>query len=341
MRQLTVEKNDAGQRLDKFLQKSMPALPPALMYKYLRQKRVRCNGTQVTNGALRLQQGDVLCLYIRDEFFARNVGTDALARLHPQLQILYEDDNLLLVEKPAGQLVHDAEGAAPRETLISHIRAYLYQKGAYHPAQEQSFAPALCNRIDRNTAGIVIAAKNAQSLRCMDEIIRSHQIEKYYLCAVHGTLHPQTGELRGYLRKNAAANLVSVFDHPLPDGSAKLSRTVYHTLAQNDGLSLVLVRLITGRTHQIRAQFAHAGHPLLGDGKYAVNREDRLRGYTAQALYAVMLRFCIPKDGFLGYMHGKTVAVNGNHIGFLREFPDFPITNGMLAQTLPPFCPTD
>ena len=325
MRQITISANDGGQRLDKFLQKFMPALPQALMYRYLREKRVRINGEHCKSGERRLCRGDVLTLYIRDEFFRAPSAADAFAHKKARVCVIYEDENLLIAEKPAGQLCHagDGDGAENADTLIDHIKAYLHERGEYDPAAEQSFVPALCNRIDRNTAGLVLAAKNAEALRQMNLVIREKEgLEKFYLCAVHGAAAPCCGTLRDYLRKDAQQK--RVFLSKMPQKGAKLALTQYCTLAKNETLSLLLVRLITGRTHQIRAQFANAGMPLLGDGKYAVNKADRALGYKSQALYAACLRFSLPPEHFFGYLSGRLFFAPHAHIWFLREFSDFP-----------------
>ena len=165
-------------------------------------------------------------------------------------------------------------------TLLTHIQAYLYQKKEWNPRQENAFAPALCNRIDRNTGGIVIAAKNAETLRVMNQKIRDREVEKSYLCIILGAITPPAGRLEGYLLKDEAKKLVSVHKTPVPGGRTAV--TLYQTLAQKNGLSLVACRLVTGRTHQIRAQFAAAGHPLLGDGKYGRARENKKYGRTGE-----------------------------------------------------------
>ena len=199
-----------------------------------------------------------------------------------------------------------------------HVQAYLVGKGEYDPADEQSFAPALCNRIDRNTGGIVIAAKNAEALRILNEKIRGREIDKRYLCVVHGRPKPPEGRLEGYIFKDAKKNQVYVKDRPEP--GAKTAVTDYKLLKSAGGLSLVECTLHTGRTHQIRAQMSHAGWPLLGDGKYGSERENKKYNETdGQALYSYLLRFDFPTDaGILNYLKGREFRVE--HIDFVEKY---------------------
>ena len=318
MRELVIGKNDEGQRLDKFLTKAVKGLPTSLMYKYIRLKKIKVNGARAQQNQV-LIAGDTVEFYIRDEFFdAPEKDPAALANIRPKLSIVYEDDNILLLDKRPGVLVHE-DSAGGENTLILHVKAYLYGKGEYDPAAEQSFAPALCNRIDRNTGGIVIAAKNAEALRVMNEKIRQNEITKTYLCAARGIMPRRADELRGYLRKDAATNTVTVSDTPIAGGKTIITR--YRVLAEKNGNSLLEVELVTGRTHQIRAHLAHIGHPLLGDGKYGVNKNERGRGYKHQALYAARLRFDFADgEGPLGYLRGKEFSINENEVWFLKDF---------------------
>ena len=316
MKEFTIGKNDAGQRLDRWLCKAVPLLPAPLAQKYIRLKRVKVNG-KGSKRDVRLAAGDILQLYINDEFFDRPREDNAfLAVFKPQLNIVYEDENLLLCDKRPGLLCHPDQHEYVA-TLITHIQAYLYQKKEWDPRAEHSFTPALCNRIDRNTGGIVIAAKNAEALRILNQKIKDRELEKYYLAAIHGRMSPPQGTLSGYLLKDAQKKEVTVYDRPVP--GAKTAVTRYRTLAEKGGLSLVECELITGRTHQIRAQFAHAGHPLLGDGKYGRQRDDRLYDRKYQALYSYKLVFRFTTDGgLLSYLDGKSWQVE--QVDFAQGF---------------------
>ena len=319
MKELTVGKNDAGQRLDRFVGKAVPLLPESLLQKYIRLKRIKLNG-KGSKRDTRLNEGDVLRLYINDEFFEKPTERNSYLKVGaPRLDIVYEDENILLADKKPGVLCHSA-GEWDYNTLIANIQAYAYQKGEWRPREENAFAPALCNRIDRNTGGIVIAAKNAEALRIINEKIKEREIEKYYLCVVRGRPKPAEGQLRGYIFKDAAKNRVYVRRKPEP--GAKEALTYYRTLASQGGLSLVECRLGTGRTHQIRAQMAAAGTPLLGDGKYGSDRENKKLGEDGQLLYSYRLEFAFRTDaGALNYLNGRSFSVS--RVDFAEKyFPD-------------------
>ena len=320
MKEFVIGENDAGQRLDRFLAKAVPLLPASLAHKYIRIKRIKCNGGR-TDRSARLVVGDVLQLYINDEFFEKPREDNAyLTVATPKLNIVYEDENILLVDKRPGIAVHPHDGAEYGRTLIDHIQAYLYQSHQWSPRGENSFTPALCNRIDRNTGGIVIAAKTAEALRVINQKIKDREMDKRYLAIVEGIPRPAKGSLKGYLFKDAKKNRVFVSD--TPKTGAKTCQTNYVVLGSSGGLSLVECELITGRTHQIRAQFAHAGHPLLGDGKYGKLDKQADRNY--QALYSYKLTFCFTTDaGGLSYLNGKSFQVKD--VDFVKAY--FPKVN--------------
>ncbi len=321
MKEFVIGSNDAGQRLDRFLAKAVPLLPASLAQKYIRIKRIKCNGARAERDT-RLKVGDVLQMYINDEFFDTPREDNAyLTVASPKLNIVYEDDYILLVDKRPGLAVHPHDGVEYGRTLIDHIQAYLYQKRQWNPRGENSFTPALCNRIDRNTGGIVIAAKTAEALRVLNQKIKDREMDKRYLAVVEGTPKPAKGSLKGYLFKDAKKNKVFITNTPQP--GSKSCQTNYVTLASGNGLSLVECELITGRTHQIRAQFAHAGHPLLGDGKYG--KLDKRFDRTYQALYSYRITFRFQTDaGELAYLNGKSFRVSD--VDFVKEyFPDYKI----------------
>lgn len=296
MKEIVINKNDAGQRLDKFLTKYMSDMPQSMLYKGLRKNCVRVNGKHVKRGDYKLCEGDTLSLYFRDEFFKES---EKFVPSVSDLKIVYEDDNLLIINKEAGVVVH-ADDKGTSDTLISRVRSYLYKKGEYNPENEHSFAPSLANRLDRNTSGIIIAAKNAAALRAVNEKIKSREIRKLYLCVVEG--HPKPdGTLSAYLTRGE--KIVSIGQEMSP--SAKEIRTRYRVIASDRNTSLVEVELLTGRTHQIRAQFADIGHPLVGDVKYGAKKTE-----NRYELCSCKLIFDFTSDaGVLNYMVGREFSV--------------------------------
>lgn len=318
MKEFTIQKNDAGQRLDRFVSKAVPLLPSSLIQKYIRLKRVKLNGKGAKQDT-KLAAGDIVQLYVNDEFFEAPTEENAYLKItEPKLDIVFEDENILLVNKKAGVLCH-SDGEWSYNTLIAHIQSYLYNRREWRPREENAFAPALCNRIDRNTSGIVIAAKNAEALRVMNEKIRSREVEKYYLAVVHGLMTPKSGRLQAYIFKDAVKNQVFVSEKSVI--GSKTAVTEYKTLTSKGGLSLLECRLITGRTHQIRAQLSNAGHPLLGDGKYGNDKLNRPYGARGQALCSYRLAFDFKTDaGILSYLNGREFKID--KIDFVEKYFD-------------------
>ena len=302
MRTLIIGPNDAGQRLDKFLLKST-RLPKSLMNKYIRKKRIKRNGARTSFAAF-LSEGDEIALYINDEFFPAAAPPP---RSNLKLDIVYEDAHLLLIWKPAGLLVHADAKTKQADTLAGAIIAYLADQGSYCPDREHSFTPAVCNRLDRNTEGLIIAAKDAPSLRLINEKIRQGQVEKHYLCQVEGRLFPPQGALHGYIYKDHAANRSRLADTPLPGG--KEVRLSYQLLAYDKKacFSTLDINLLTGRSHQIRVQLAALGHPIRSDRKYGAKSALYPRRPEALALCAYRLYFArSAHNNLLSYLEGQT-----------------------------------
>lgn len=318
MKSFEIKANDAGQRLDKFIKKGLPNLPQSLMYKYIRKKRIKVNSKRAEISTV-LQVGDIVDMYINDEFFVKSETRYDFTGAPSKLDILYEDENIMLLDKKAGLLCHPDDREYV-DTLITRIKKYLYEKGEYKPDEENSFTPALVNRIDRNTGGIVIAAKNAESLRIMNAQMKQRtNLKKLYLCVCHGIMERDSGLLEGYLLKDEKKNTVKVLKNPC-DG-AKEIKTKYKVLGRDydKQLSLVEVELMTGRTHQIRAHFASIGHPLLGDGKYGTNKLNKDFGYRKQCLYSYKLVFMFDETaGILSYLNSR--EFEAKDVWFKREF---------------------
>ena len=306
MKSYTIGKNDAGQRLDKFITKTLPSLPQSLMYKAIRMKRIKVNGKRAA-GSDRLNEGDVVALYLADELLAEREAAFSFLGAGKKLDVLYEDENVLALNKPAGLLSHPDESEYV-DTLITRVQRYLYEKGEYDPADERSFAPALANRIDRNTRGVVLAAKNAEALRVLNDKLRDREIRKIYRCVLVGEPPKPEDTVTAYMLKDEAANTVRVSAEPLPGG--RTMRTRYRVLQKKNGLCLAEVELLTGRTHQIRAHMAFLGCPLLGDGKYGSGAANRRYGCQKQLLCSYRTEFTFRTDaGRLEYLRGKSVSV--------------------------------
>lgn len=301
LRTLEINKNDAGQRLDKFLQKRFKTLPKSLMYKYIRKKCIKVNGKKCEIQTM-LNEGDVLTFYIKDEFFENaQPKTYEFMKAPAKFDIVYEDKNIILIDKKPGIIVHQ-DKSYHFDSLVARVQHYLYDKGEYNPEEDKSFSPALVNRIDRNTGGIVIAAKNAESLRILNQKMKTRELEKFYLCLLYGKPKKDSDILKGYITKNESKNKVSVFKKEV-DGSKEI-RTKYKILDFNGKYSLAEIELLTGRTHQIRAHMASIGHPLVGDTKYSNKKAPD--GFKYQALYSYKLKFNFTESaGNLEYLNGK------------------------------------
>lgn len=306
MKQFTVNKNDSTNRLDKFISKVCPSMPMSLIYKSIRKKRVKVNGKRITELSYKLCEGDVLELYINDEFFEERANP--FMSLEADINVVYEDENIIIVNKKRGMVVHEDDENTVA-TLINHIKKYLYDKGEYNPETEHSFAPSLCHRLDRNTGGLVIAAKTAEALRIMNEKIKNREIRKFYKCIVRGEIKPSSGTAKAFILKDSDKNEVSVFDHPVKDG--KTAITAYKTVETNGFESILQIELITGRTHQIRAHMAHLKHPLAGDTKYGDVQYNRKTGRNFQELYAFKIIFDFKEEsGVLEYLKNKEITID-------------------------------
>ena len=301
MKSFTITKNDSGQRVDRFILKTFPKLPKSLMYKEIRKKNIKVNKKRTEPNAV-LNEGDVIELYLMDDVLEEKPKHYDFTGASRRLDIVYEDENIILLNKKTGLLCHP-DGNEYVDTLISRVKRYLYEKGEWNPEESSTFTPSLANRIDRNTSGIVIAAKNAESLRILNEKIKSREIEKYYITAVHGKPKRESDTLTAYLSKDEKKNMVTVSDTEF-EGAKKIV-TQYKVLDYRNNISLLEIDLKTGRTHQIRAHLAHLGHPIVDDGKYG----DR-HGRSRQALCSYKLVFNIKNAGILDYLSGREFEIS-------------------------------
>lgn len=311
MKSFTITNGDSGQRVDRFILKAFPTLPKSLMYKEIRKKNIKLNKKRTEPSAI-LKEGDVLEIYIKDDALTQRTKHYDFMTASKQLEIVYEDENIMILNKKAGLLCHPANGEYG-DTLIARVQRRLYENGEWSPETNAAFTPALANRIDRNTSGLVIAAKNAQSLKILNEKIKSREIEKYYLAAVHGKPEPESATITAYLIKDEKKNKVKVSDNEII-GSKKII-TRYKTLDSRNNISLLEIKLETGRSHQIRAQLAHIGHPLVNDGKYGVEH-----GRYRQALCSYKLVFNMENAGILDYLNHREFQIENCEV--LRTFKE-------------------
>lgn len=308
MRELVVKKNDANQRLDKFLLKKFKTMPKKMAYMYIRKKCVKVNGKKATPEVM-LKENDLLTFYIKDEFFD-NIQEEnyEFLKAPKNLKIIYEDENIILLDKKPGVIVHQ-DKSYHFDCLLLRLQHYLYDNGEYNPKEENCFAPALVNRIDRNTGGIVIGAKNAESLRILNQKMKDRELHKFYLCLLINKPKKDNAILSDYLIKNENTNKVTVLRNEKQ--GAKKILTKYSVLETNNNLTLCEVELLTGRTHQIRAHMSSIGCPILGDNKYGNKKLNQKYSLSKQCLYSYKLAFDFTTDsGILSYLDKKDFSTN-------------------------------
>ena len=304
MIQLTIHDNEAHQRLDRFLRKRLKKAPLSVVYKIIRRD-VKVNGRRAGAETM-LCPGDEVTLYLTEERFRDLSGPVKKVHARKQFQVAYEDDNILVVNKPQGLITH-GDAREKRNTLVNQVNGYLQEKGEYDPARERTFTPSPVNRLDRNTTGLVLFGKNAESLRILTRLLRQRSgLEKYYMTVVAGNFRKDM-VLRDRLSKDHRTNVVRI----AKGGEGQDAVTCVRAVAPGETFSLVEVRLITGRTHQIRTHLAHAGFPLAGDPKYGnrhANAQMRKFGIHTQMLHAYKLKFGeVP--GTLAYLSGKEIQI--------------------------------
>lgn len=318
MKSFTAGANDEGVRLSRFVESVTRDMPTSLLYKSFRNKRVKVNGKKAAP-EYRIQAGDVLELYINDEFFPSCAAPARApakpAPRQPSVTVLYEDANIAVLYKPVHLLCHsDRTGDA---NLVDAFTAYLTEKGEYDPHGEARFSPAVCNRLDRGTEGLVIAAKNYAALRDMNEIIRTDLLKKEYYTITVGV--PKSGRFTAWWEHDEKANKVSIHAHEDFAHTRKQIITDVDVLKTAGPFALCKIGLVTGRTHQIRAHLAYLGQPVLGDVKYGNRKMNERTGAKTQALCAVRVSFLdIPEASTLHYLSGQVFKLKEPAI--LRQF---------------------
>lgn len=309
---VTVPEKYHQKKLDRFLTEYFKKLPRSAVFKALRNKDIRVNGKKIIEN-ISVQAGDVLDVYIKDDvLYGADRGTvllsaDRQKNRPPVYNIIYEDQNLLMVNKKPGIPVDNASDAN-EASLIDMVTLYLQEKGEYIPGKTDHFAPALCHRLDRNTGGIVIIAKTQEALDIMLDKIKNHEVKKFYQCIVMGCPQPLHTELRHYLFKDSRKSQVYISEIKKPGYVEIITR--YKVLETGEEMSRLEVELVTGRTHQIRAHLAYIGHPIVGDGKYGVNKFNRKVGAKNQALWAYKVVFDFTDGGVLNYLKGSVFETN-------------------------------
>lgn len=310
MKQFFIEENEAGQRLDKYLVKLMKDAPKSFFYKMMRKKNITLNGKKAI-GNEKLEKGDEIKLFLSDDTFEKFCGNHETAYAYCDLKIVYEDEDVLFVNKPAGMLSQPADGKDA--SLVEYVIGYLMKNGTITESTLKTFKPAVCNRLDRNTSGLVAAGKSLSGLQELSSLFHDRILHKDYLCLVNGVLITEK-YIKGYLQKDDKCNKVMIYEKKT--GDALPVETRYTPLGNNGKVTLLQVRLITGRTHQIRAHLSSIGHPIIGDGKYGI--ESLNHGYRQkyhlkhQLLHAYKLSF--PE------LKGKLQRLSGQT--FFAEIPE-------------------
>lgn len=304
MKTIIIAELQSNKKIDKVIKENFPNMPVSAMFKAFRKKDIKVNGVRVKDDYI-VRSGDILEIFIVDEIL-NGVPLEQENKQNNSFSVVYEDKNLLVVNKAQGIPVHpDKEQAT--NTLIDLVQNYLQEKGEFNPLNPSAFTPSLCHRLDRNTSGLVIIAKNNESLKILLSKIKNREIKKFYQCLVSGKMENNQAELKAFLYKQEKKSRVFV-DDKKSKGAVEII-TKYKVLSYKNDISRLEVELVTGRTHQIRAHLAHVGHAIIGDGKYGTNVINRMYGAKHQELCAYKIVFDFYDAGLLNYLKGKTFEV--------------------------------
>ena len=306
MEKITISKNDIGRRIDNFLFALLCKLPRSLIYKLVRKKKIKVNNKKVCEN-YRLKENDEITLYLNNELTSKKTCKSDFLNVPPDINIIYEDDNILLVNKVIG-MVCQPDKKNIVDCLINRVKKYLFIKGKYDFESENIFAPSLVNRIDRNTEGIVIIAKNFESLKFLNEKIKNREIKKYYKCLVYGKMPKNEDTITSYLYKDCNENKSYIYDKRTKD--SKTIKTKYKLIEYKNNLSYIEIDLLTGRSHQIRAHLAHIGNPIVGDRKYG-----KKENYKGQLLVSYKIKFeFIKSNSTMNYLNNRIFKIQNSQI---------------------------
>ncbi|GMO13896.1 MAG: RluA family pseudouridine synthase [Mycoplasmoidaceae bacterium] len=305
MKTFTINKNDANQRLDKFIRKAFPKISLPSIFKYIRTKKIKVNDKKA-DISYKVKINDKVSVYLNDDLVSNEVKSNDFLLAKNYLKIVYEDDNIIIVDKPIGVTVQDDNTKNP-DTLCNRLLHYLYDKEEWNPSIETTFIPSFVHRLDKNTSGLIIAAKNIDASRILSEKIKNREIDKYYLARVWGIITPKDGLLHAFLTERSNDNIVKITSKPISDDSKEIL-TEYHTLSHDTDTSVLEVHLITGRKHQIRAHMNYIGHPLVGEKKYTIPSvaKSAKNKYQDLTSYKIVFNFKT-SAGILEYLNKKTI----------------------------------
>jgi 23S rRNA pseudouridine955/2504/2580 synthase len=315
LKEILIDKNENEQRLDRFLKKYLSGASLGFIYKMIRKKNIKVNGKKASPETI-IYSGDKIELYFSDELLEKLISDKATEFKKFDIDICYEDKNIILINKPVGKLSHSTNDRR-EDNVVDDMIAYLIQKKEYIPRLEKTFTPSICNRLDRNTSGIIIGAKNYESLKAINDAIKNNKIKKYYKTLVLGKIDNDFVK-SSYLVKDDKKNKSQIYDNPIDN--SKSIETSFKVIKNNQEYTLLEVELLTGRTHQIRAQLSEMGYPIIGDIKYGVykinSKFDSLYGLKHQLLHAYKVVFA-GLEGELSYLNNREFEIKEPEI-FLR-----------------------